>query len=223
MRQHPIHSRLTPDPAEAPLPAGFRTLRLALDRSLPSVLAVPGLALDVLLSVPTGRVGYWQALSDETVIAEAAPQRAPFPTGARGDDPRGRAVPTLILSQGRTPMALLPLVVNARTLLPRTGMAGSGLEIVITGFSLTALAMRGPGAGSSWVELGWRPVSSGTDAFMAPVVRPGLRDRLVVTTGAGAGRGARAVDASLFTDAGSDAASGGVRGGTNWRLTHDEP
>lgn len=223
MRQHPIHSRLTPDPADTPLPPGFSVLRLALDRSLPCGLAIPGLALDVLLSVPTGRVGHWLALPEDTILAEAAPQRAAFPQAARGDDPRSRPVPTLILSQGRRPAALLPLVVNARTLLPRTGQPGLGLELAVLGFSLTTLAMRGPGTGSSWVELGWRQVSAGTDSFMAPVARPRLRDRLVVTTGTGAMRAARAVEASLYTEGGGDAAQDSLRGGTNWRLTHDAP
>ena len=221
MRQHPIHSLLTPDPADAPLPAGFVRLRAALPQGLPTPLDVPGLGLTLLLSVPTARVRAWLDADAGIAAADSAPQRAPFPSGERGDDPRAALAPVLILSRGRTPLAVMPLLVNARTLLPRAGgRPGEGIEIVIHSFLIAAEAMRGPRSGASFVELAWRPISAGTDRFMAPVARPSLRRRLVATTGTGADRVRRSVAPELYTDAGSVEGATVEPGGINWRLTH---
>lgn len=222
MRQHPIHAALTPEPAEATLPSDFTETRVALARGLPAPLDAPGLGLTLLLSAPTARVRAWLDAPADEIAAESAPQRAEFPGAARGDDPRAALAPCLVVTRGKTPLALMPLVVNARTLLPRTGGAtGAALELVLRAFSIPAEAMRGPGAGAGFVELAWRRIDAGTDVFMAPVARPALRRRLVATTGTGQDRARRAVAADLFTEAGADPQARTVRGGINWRLTHD--
>lgn len=221
MRQHPIHSLLTPDPADAVLPADFVRLRAALPQGVPTPLDVPGLGLTLLLSAPTARVRAWLDADPALVAADAAPQRAAFPQQARGDDPRAALAPVLILSRGKSPVAVMPLLVNARTLLPRAGeQPGEGVEIVIQSFLIAAEAMRGPRAGASFVEFAWRPISAGTDAFMAPVARPALRRRLVATTGVGADSIRRSVAPELYTDTGKVDGAEIERGGINWRLTH---
>ena len=221
MRQHPIHSLLTPDPADSILPAGFVRLRAALPQGLPTPLDVPGLGLTLLLSAPTARVRAWLEADPATVAADAAPQRAPALPLQLGEDPRAALAPVLILCRGKSPVAVMPLLVNARTLLPRAGeQPGDSVELVILSFLITAEAMRGPRAGASFVEFAWRPLSAGTDSFMAPVARPALRRRLVATTGVGADRLRRSVAPELYTDTGEVAGAEVEPGGINWRLTH---
>lgn len=222
MHQHPIHSYLTPSPSEAQLPLGFTAVRVAVGQGLPAQLAVPGLGLSLLLSAPTARIRAWLDADPSETAAQSGPQLTPFPTVPRNDDPRAELAPVIIVSQGKSPVAIMPLVVNARCILPRAGQrSGTAIELLVRSFLLTNAAMVGPEAGPSFVELIWRDIAKGTDAFMAPVARPELRKRLTATTGIGADKARRAVSAELYTDAGRDAVGQSNRGGINWRLTHD--
>jgi hypothetical protein len=222
MRQHPIHAYLTPDPGDVPLPSIMTELRVAVSRGLPAPLDIPGFGLTALLSVPTARIRGWMEAGAAEVAVASAPQRSPLPKGDRGDDVRATLSPVLILTEGRVPRALMPLIVNARTYLTRTGdQPGAAVELVIRGFQLTAEAMRGPAAGASFVELGWRRIEAGSDVFMAPVARPTVRQRLVATTGTRNERRRRPIAAEFDTSAGTDAEAQAVRGGINWRLTHE--
>ncbi|MEQ8766306.1 MAG: hypothetical protein RL885_20495 [Planctomycetota bacterium] len=222
MHQHPVHALLTPDPAESAPPADLTHIRLTVPSGLPNVLEVPGLGRSVLLSAATGRVRAWLEAESSDLAVDSAPQRQAFPQSARGDDPRAALSPLLIVLDGQNPVAVLPLVIHARTLLPRCGgLPGQGLELWIQSFSITAEAMRGPGAGSSFLELGWRRIDAGSDEFLAPLARPALRRRLVITTGARDQRKRRRVSAELDSDASSFDARSPASGGIAWRLTHD--
>jgi hypothetical protein len=219
MKQHPVHTILTPDPAETPVPPSFTALRVGLPHGLPVPLEVPGLGLTLLLSAPTARIRAWLTAEAEDVAAESALQHAHFPKNQRGDDPRAALAPVLIVTRGKTPLALMPLIANARTLLPRAG--GVALEIVLRSFLIPAEAMRGPSAGAGFIELAWRRIDVGTDAFMAPIARPAIRRRLVATIGTGSDKTRRAVAADFFTEAGTDPRAQAMKGGISWRLTHD--
>lgn len=220
MKQHPILSFLTPDPGEAPNTALLRRLRIALPSALPTPVTLDGLGLTVLLVNGTGLVGGWLASPGDEPAATSAAERAPVAPTASLDDPRAAAAPALVFLREKRPVAHMPLRVNARTILPRTGASpGAALEVLVLAYSITAEAMRGPQAGSSFVELCFRRIDRGSAEFMAPVARVALRDRLLATTGTGDAKRRRPVEASFDTRAESDD-SLHLRGGLNWRLTH---
>lgn len=229
---HPIVQRLTPPPGDRPTPEWLQSLRLPLSQSLPTPLSLPGLDLTLLLVIPSARVRHWLAMPPDTVVAQGSTQSLLQADAVPRDDPRDTLAPALVFTRGRSLVARLPLRLHARTLLPRTGAGDNAgaplpaprdvaLELVVLGFSLTAQALSGPGAGSSFVELAWRRIDRGTDAFMPPVARPALRQRLVATTGLGGDRGKRRLDAAPISAGSDDTATRGLRGGLQWRLTHD--
>lgn len=222
MFQHPVHDRMTPDPQDQSLPPDFTTRRVQLSRGLPTPLVLDGFGFSALLSVPTGRVRHWMTMDAAREVASHIPQRLPHPPEGLNADPREQASPVLMLVEGKTPSAVMPLVINARTLLPRTGeKGGPAVELVILGFSIFAEAMRGPLAGSSWIELGWRRFEKGTDAFIAPIARRSIRQNLSATFGTGQNKRKRQINADLQSDGAPDRLAGAPRGGLNWRLAHD--
>ncbi len=223
MKQHPVHALLTPDPADVPLPTGATSVRLALGRGLPAPLQVPGLGLSVLLSAPTARVRAWLDAETNLDAYDSADDRLPRASPTVGPvapiDARSRLAPVLIAVQGMVPIAVMPLIVNASVRLPRSaGTTGIVLELTLRGFLITAEAMRGPGAGASFVELAWRRLEGGANTFMAPVARDTVRTRLMAVTGEGHKRKRRRIDAEFLT---GTAGAADLRGGLNWRLTHD--
>jgi hypothetical protein len=167
-------------------------------------------------------VRYWLTQPGADLIASHAQQREPHPSDGRGDKPWEDVHPVLVFRENNATMAILPLMVNARTLLPRLGeTSGSALEIVIQSFSLSVQAMRGPQAGSSWVQLAWQRLERGSDAFIAPIARRKLRQRLSATVGTGDTRQKRQISADMYSEGAPERLSGALRGGINWRLTHD--
>ena len=218
----PVHADLTPDPALSPLPDGFSRARVDITSGLPAQLVLSGTGLNVLLLAPTGRGRYWLDLDKTALVASGLPQRAKVEPIESMSLIREALSPVMIFSEARNIRAITPLSLNARVLIPGIG-AGSGaaIELIILGFSLFAAAMTGPDAGASWIELGWRRIDQGHDAFSAPVARKSVRQHLRVTTGFGAARKQRPVDADYASAQTDDRVANSLRGGLNWRLTHD--
>ncbi len=222
MRQHPVHSLLTPDPGERVLPEGFTSERVVLGRALPVPLVLDGLGYSLLLNVPTGRVRYWLERDAAERVADSNDQRIPQPGGGLQQLAREQVSPVLLLVRDKSPVARIPLLVHNRVLVPGDGeQQGPVLEFVVLGFNIFAEAMRGPLAGGSWVELAWRRIEKGSDAFIAPIARRKLRDQLTATLGKQPPRQTRAVAAELYSDGAPEQLLGAPRGGLNWRLTHD--
>lgn len=228
----PTTARLTP--AERPPPAELNATRLELNRGLPQRLDVAPTGLRVVLSVATGLVRPLLHLPPETVVLSADEQRAPArwsppdpsdPTGASRAvsaalaQSRERAAPRLLFIAGGRFVAACPLVTGARVLVPGARTHASAVaEIWVTAFAITASALVGRGATGSWIDLGWRALARGTDAFDSAVLRPALRGRLVYSRRRDGRREVLTVSTDLLSP---DAAATAVAGGLHWRLMHD--
>lgn len=217
----PATARLTP--AERPMPPGFAATRVELARGLPQKLDIAPAGLRVMLGVATGLVRPLLTLAPETVVLASYEQRLPAePPGsvvAALAEARERAAPRLLFISGGRFAAACPLVTGTRVLVPGVGANDSAVaEIWVASFALTVSALVGQGATGSWIDLGWRALTRGTDGFDSAVLRPSLRGRLAYSRRRDGQDRVVEVEADLLSP---DAEATAGAGGLNWRLMHD--
>lgn len=164
-------------PADAPaLPGDFARLRQPLTRGLPFTFALDG-DLALVLILPTGVANQWRELDPSTVVASSDPELAPH-LAPRGADPLELPPLRLLVRRGTGVIAVLPLAVNrVSRVTPDGDGAQTVLELVLIGWVLHAGTIRGAGAFGSFLELAWRRVGAGANAFDLPPLDPHVAAR----------------------------------------------
>ncbi len=184
---------VAPSPMAAALaatgPSELARLRHSIARGLPSVIPLDN-ELQLVLTLPTGQVRPWLALSVDQVVSRSAEESAPHPASAASPPQEVVARPplSLVLVRRNRPVAAAPLVLGSRRLLPNSGGAPAVIELLVLGWEVRAGSLRGPGDVGSWIELAWRRVDRGTSTFAPPPIPVGVAQRVAAALAAeGAG------------------------------------
>jgi hypothetical protein len=163
-------------PADAPAPPdGFQRLRQPLTRGVPFSFALDG-ELSLVLILPTGVATLWRDLDPGTVIASSDAELAPH-APPRGTDPLAVPPLRLLLRRGSNLLAALPLAAGLARVAPDGDGAASTVELVLLAWTLHAGCVRGAGEFGSFVELAWRRVGAGRNAFDLPPLDPHVAAR----------------------------------------------
>jgi hypothetical protein len=172
----PIQRYLVPPAPPQVEEAGFLRVRERVPAGIPHAVALAE-GLRLVLVVPTGLAATWRDADPAAVVSESAPEHA-------AHDPQAAPAPVraparLILQDGASVLASVPLVAHRRVWLPDSGRSESGvrIELIVLGWDIRAGSLRGPGEVGSWLEIAWRLADRAADEFSAPPVSPKVLER----------------------------------------------
>jgi len=214
----PTVARLTPP--SRPLPAGMTVTRADIAPGLPYQLDISPGGLRVILTLSTGLVRPLVQSDPTDVVMSSALESDPRgPVTTLTDmlaDCRAEASPRLLFASGLTLVGQCPLTVGRDVLIPSAAGADSaGTQLRVMGFSINASALVGTSAVGSWIELAWRDVLPGSDAFDSLVLRPELRGKVFYTRTQG-----EDIEEVRIEDGTLSSAADSPNHGLSWELTH---
>ncbi|KAG1713689.1 hypothetical protein GQR58_002157 [Nymphon striatum] len=195
----PITARLTPQDRRPPRD-GVTMLRSDITRGLPHRIDIAPQGLRILLTVATGQFRTLMNAASETTVSHGSSQsKADSQAGIEDTmtparlrtfksaqtqkslfQSRQRACPRLVFVNDGKFIGQCPAIIGQAVLIPssRSSAASAGTWIEVVGLSIQAGALVGGASTTSWIELAWRDIRSGSNAFDSRVLRPELADRL---------------------------------------------
>lgn len=172
----PIVHRLVP-PAPEPLPPDFARLTTPLSAGLPQTIELDR-EISLAVTLPNGLARSWLEADPSHVVSSSADELAPAPAGASADDDRIRSPLRLLVLVGGALVAAVPLAAGLRRTVPDDASGDALVELVVLGWDVRAGSLRGPGDAVSNLDLAWRRVIRGSDAFEPPRLHPAVAVRL---------------------------------------------
>jgi hypothetical protein len=150
---------LTPDTSLV-IPDGFARSRQELTRGVPFRWPLES-DLSLILFVPTGFATIWRDTDPATVIDAGDEETLPH-APPRGADPQAHPPIRILLRQGETTLATMPLAAGLFRIAPDGDNTASILELFFSRWRLHAGCVRGPGDFGSFVEVAFRRVGPTT-------------------------------------------------------------
>ena len=174
MAPMPMDRFLTPENPAA-IPAGFTRSRQQLTRGVPFQWPLES-DLSLVLLVPTGFAALWRDADPDAVVS-AAGDETRVHIAPRGADPLERPPIRVLLRQGGATLAAIPLAAGLSRLTPDADGGRSVIELYLADWLLHAGCVRGPGDYGSFVDVAWRRVDAGANAFPLASIDPHVAAR----------------------------------------------
>jgi hypothetical protein len=167
MMPMPMDRFLTPEDPIA-IPAGFTRSRQELTHGVPFQWPLEA-DLSLVLLVPTGFAALWREADPDVVVSAASDETQPH-IAPRGADPLERPAIRLLLRKGAETLAAIPLAAGLSRVTPDTDSGRSLIALYVADWLLHAGCVRGPGDYGSFIDMAWRRVDRGANAFpLAPI------------------------------------------------------
>ena len=177
MAPMPMDRFLTPEKPTT-IPSGFTRSRQELTRGVPFQWPLES-DLSLVLLVPTGFAALWRQ-ADPDVVVSAASDETQAHIAPRGADPLERPAIRLLLRQGGQTLATIPLAAGLSRLAPDADGGRSVIALYVADWLLHAGCVRGPGDYGSFVDVAWRRVDAGANAFTLAPIDPHVAARNTV-------------------------------------------
>ena len=163
----PMDRFLTPEKPSA-IPAGFTRSRQQLTRGVPFQWPLEA-DLSLVLLVPTGFAALWRD-ADPDVVVSAAVDETRAHIAPRGTDPLERPAIRVLLRRGGATLTTIPLAAGLARVTPDSDAARTVIDLYVADWLLHVGCVRGPGDYGSYVDVAWRRVDAGANAFpLAPI------------------------------------------------------
>ena len=170
----PIDRFLTPEEPIA-IPAGFTQSRQELTRGVPFQWPLES-DLSLVLLVPTGFAALWLEADPDAVVSAATDETLAH-VSPRGADPLERPAIRVILRKGSDTLATIPLAAGLSRVTPDGDGGRTAVDLYVANWLLHAGCVRGPGAYGSFVEVAWRRIERGANAFPLEPIDPHVAAR----------------------------------------------
>jgi hypothetical protein len=167
MAPMPIDRFLTPEEPIA-IPPGFTRSRQELTRGVPFQWPLES-DLSLVLLVPTGFAVLWRDADPGAVVSAAGDETQPH-IAPRGADPLERPAIRILLRKGGQTLTTIPLAAGLSRVTPDADGGRTVIDLYVADWLLHAGCVRGPGDYGSYVDVGWRRIDAGANAFpLAPI------------------------------------------------------
>jgi hypothetical protein len=167
MTPMPMDRFLTPDDPIA-VPAGFTRSRQELTHGVPFQWPLEA-DLSLVLLVPTGFAALWREADPDLVVSAASDETQPH-IAPRGADPLERPAIRMLLRKGAETLTTIPLAAGLSRVTPDADGGPAMIDLYVADWLLHAGCVRGPGDYGSFVDVAWRRVDTGANAFpLAPI------------------------------------------------------
>lgn len=171
----PVNRYLVPDRTTLALPADAVRIQQALVRGLPATLQLDA-QLSLVLYVPTGDAALWRDAPPDAPALTAADETSPrSPDDV--EEPVARAPARLVLRGGGANLAATPLRPGLACRLPDDGAAPALVQLWVIDYAIYAGTLGDAGDYGSFIDLAWRRIDRGTDAFALPPLDPRVAER----------------------------------------------
>jgi hypothetical protein len=125
--------------------------------------------LSLVLLVPTGFAAVWRE-ADPGIVVSAGSDETRAHIAPRGADPLERPAIRVLLRRGSATLTTIPLAAGLARVTPDSDGSRSVIDLYVADWLLHAGCLRGPGDYGSFIDVAWRRVDAGANAFpLAPI------------------------------------------------------